>query len=186
MSAPVQFTGERFLPECTGEIWAEHWHRYLFAARFVAGKNVLDAASGEGYGSAWLARHAASVTGLDLDVPTVEAAKLKYASPTLRFESGSVTKMPFADASFDCAVSFETLEHLGEQEAMLRELKRVLRPDGLLIISTPNRVEYSERREFRNEFHVRELDEDEFRALLLLQFPAQRWFGQKLLFNSAV
>lgn len=186
MPTPDDFTGERFLPECTGEIWAEHWHRYLFAARHVAGKDVLDAACGEGYGSAWLARHAKSVTGLDIDVSTIATARAKYAAPALRFEVGSIAAMPFADASFDCAISFETLEHLAEQDAMLAELRRVLRPDGLLIISTPNRLEYSDKRNFRNEFHVRELYEDEFRALLAGHFGAQHWYGQKLVFNSAL
>ena len=186
MPTPDDFTGERFLPECTGEIWAEHWHRYLFAARHVAGRDVLDAACGEGYGAAWLARHAKSVTGLDVDAPTIAAARAKYLAPGLRFETGSVAAMPFADASFDCVVSFETLEHLAEQQAMLAELRRVLRPDGVLIISTPNKVEYSEKRDFHNEFHVRELYEDEFRALLGRNFGAQRWYGQRLVFNSAL
>src|SRR5512141_2103183 len=122
MPTPDDFTGERFLPECTGEIWAEHWHRYVFAAQHVAGKDVLDAACGEGYGAAWLARHAKSVIGLDIDLPTVVAARAKYPVPGLRFEAGSVAAMPFADASFDCAVSFETLEHLAEQQEMLAEL----------------------------------------------------------------
>jgi SAM-dependent methyltransferase len=184
--SPVQFTGERFLPECGGEIWAEHWHRYLFARQLVAGKSVLDAASGEGYGSAWLAHSAASVVGLDIHRPTVEAARLRYRASNLTFEVGSVTAMPFADASFDCVVSFETLEHLEGQEQMLAEIRRVLRPHGFVLISTPNRSEYTERREFHNEFHVLELDQEEFRALLDKRFPAQRWFGQKLLFNSAV
>jgi SAM-dependent methyltransferase len=184
--SPVQFTGERFLPECGGEIWAEHWHRYLFARKLVAGKSVLDAASGEGYGAAWLAHSAASVIGLDLHRPTIDAARQRYRASNLTFEVGSVTAMPFADASFDCVVSFETLEHLEGQEQMLAEIRRVLRPDGFVVISTPNRTEYTERRDFHNEFHVLELDKDEFYALLGKRFPAQRWFGQKLLFNSAI
>jgi ubiquinone/menaquinone biosynthesis C-methylase UbiE len=186
MPTPDDFTGERFLPECTGEIWAEHWHRYLFAARHVAGRDVLDAACGEGYGAAWIARHAKSVTGLDVDAPTIAAARAKYTTPGLRFETGSVATMPFADASFDCVVSFETLEHLAEQQAMLAEMRRVLRPEGILIISTPNRIEYSEKRDFHNEFHVRELSEGEFHALLGRHFGAQRWYGQRLVFNSAL
>ena len=186
MPTPDEFTGERFLPQCSGEIWAEHWHRYLFAAAHVAGRDVLDAACGEGYGAALLAQRARSVTGLDIDGPTIAAARAKYAMPALRFETGSVTAMPFADASFDCVVSFETLEHLAEQEAMLAEMRRVLRPHGVLIISTPNRVEYSDKRNFHNEYHVKELSEDEFRALLGRHFGAQRWYGQRLVFNSAL
>ncbi|MEO8132713.1 MAG: methyltransferase domain-containing protein [Betaproteobacteria bacterium] len=186
MAISEVFTGERFVPDCTGEIWAEHWHRYLFATRFVGGKDVLDAACGEGYGAAWLARSAKSVSGLDVDTPTVDAARVKYRLPSLQFDVGSVAAMPYADASFDCAVSFETLEHLAEQEAMLREFRRVLRPDGLLIISTPNKSEYSDKRQFQNAFHVRELYAEEFRALLGRHFGAQRWMGQKLTFNSAL
>lgn len=186
MPTPDEFTGERFLPQCSGEIWAEHWHRYLFAAAHVAGCDVLDAACGEGYGAALLARHAKSVIGLDIDGPTIAAARAKYAVPALRFAAGSVTAMPFADASFDCVVSFETLEHLAEQQAMLAEMRRVLRPQGVLIISTPNRVEYSDKRDFHNEFHVRELSEAEFRDLLGRYFGAQRWYGQRLVFNSAL
>lgn len=186
MSSPAEFTGERFMPECAGEIWAEHWHRYVFASRLVAALDVLDAACGEGYGAAWLARSARSVTGLDIDLPTVEAARARYARPRLSFEAGSVISMPFGDGSFDCVVSFETLEHLAEQREMMAEMRRVLRPGGFLVISTPNRPEYSERRDFHNAFHVRELDAAEFRALIAERFPAQRWYGQKLLFNSAI
>jgi SAM-dependent methyltransferase len=186
MSSPAEFTGERFMPECTGEMWAEHWHRYLFASRLVTGLDVLDAACGEGYGAAWLAHAARSVTGLDIDVPTLEAARARYGRPGLSFEAGSVTAMPFADASFDCVVSFETLEHLAEQREMMAEMRRVLKPDGFLVISTPNRVEYSERRDFHNAFHVRELDAAEFRAVIAERFAAQRWYGQKVLFHSAI
>src|SRR5450756_603582 len=121
MPTPDDFTGERFLPECTGEIWAEHWHRYVFAARHVAGKDVLDAACGEGYGAALLARHARTVTGLDVDAPTIAAARAGCLAPVVRFETGSVAAMPFADATFDRVVSFETLEHLAEQQSMLAE-----------------------------------------------------------------
>ena len=95
MSNHDDFTGERFLPQCTGEIWAEHWHRYLFAARHVAGRDVLDAACGDGYGAAWLARHARSVTGLDIDATTIAAARAKYRHPELRFETGDIAAMPF-------------------------------------------------------------------------------------------
>ena len=186
MPTPDEFTGERFLPECSGEIWAEHWHRYVFAARHVTGLDVLDIACGEGYGSAMLAGAAKSVTGVDIDMPTVENARRKYTSPRLRFDVGSVSRIPLPDTSFDCVVSFETLEHLAEQEEMLSEFRRVLRPDGFIVISTPNKVEYSEKRNFYNEFHVRELYESQFRDLIGRHFGAQRWYGQRLLFNSAI
>ena len=69
MSDNLSFTGERFTPECVREIWYEHWHRYALAARYAAGRRVLDAACGEGYGSALLARHAKDVVGVDKALP---------------------------------------------------------------------------------------------------------------------
>ena len=76
--ADITFTGERFVPGCAGEIAYEHWHRYAFARQFVAGKRVLDAACGEGYGSALLASVAASVVGVDIDAPAVAHAAERY------------------------------------------------------------------------------------------------------------
>src|SRR5512132_2950714 len=87
-----EFTGERFLPSCSGEIAYEHWHRYAFARRFVAGKRVLDAACGEGYGSALLAQSAASIVGVDIHAGVIGAAREAYAQrANIRFETASVT-----------------------------------------------------------------------------------------------
>jgi ubiquinone/menaquinone biosynthesis C-methylase UbiE len=92
----------------------------------------------------------------------------------VRFEAASVATLPFADASFDAVVSFETIEHVDGalQEQMLRELRRVLKPGGFLVISSPNKAVYSDKRGFTNEFHVRELYFDEFDALLAARLPA--------------
>ena len=65
----MEFTGERFLPECLGEIAMEHYHRYFFATAFIAGKDVLDIASGEGYGTHILSHYASHVTGVDVTSP---------------------------------------------------------------------------------------------------------------------
>src|SRR6266566_4861453 len=103
-----EFTGERFLPSCSGEIAYEHWHRYAFARRFVAGKRVLDAACGEGYGSALLGEAAASVVGVDIDGPTIAHALTRYGNGGgVRFIEGSCTELPLPDASIDVVVSFE-------------------------------------------------------------------------------
>src|SRR5436190_10605249 len=97
-----EFTGERFLPSCSGEIAYEHWHRYAFARRFVAGKRVLDVACGEGYGSALLAQVAATVTGIDIDAAAVAHARESYAALTnLRFNEGSAATLPLLDGSVD-------------------------------------------------------------------------------------
>ena len=91
-SQPLPFTGERFTPECVREIWYEHWHRYVFARAFVRGKRVLDAACGEGYGSALLADEAASVVGIDVDAAAIQHARSRYGDrQKLRIERGDCT-----------------------------------------------------------------------------------------------
>jgi SAM-dependent methyltransferase len=179
----LTFTGERFLPDCLGEIAYEHWHRYTFARRLATGKRVLDAACGEGYGSALLAANAAEVIGVDIDVATLEHAAARYAPvERLRFVHGSCSALPIPDASVDLVVSFETVEHLSEtdQVAMLREFARVLSAEGVLVISSPNKRLYSDLREYRNEFHLHELYRDGLTALLGGAFPAQHWYHQRL------
>lgn len=186
---PLEFTGERFLPGVEGEIAHEHWHRYAFARRFVAGRRVADIACGEGYGSALLAAVAKSVVGVDIDAASIEHARNAYRSwPTLRFVEASASALPLADASVDVVVSFETLEHLPAeaQPRMIAEFARVLAPEGVLVISSPNRPEYSDARNFVNPFHLHELDRGELAQLLAGAFPAQRWFRQRRYIGSAL
>jgi len=189
MPSDLEFTGERFVPGIAGEIAYEHWHRYAFARRFVAGKRVLDVACGEGYGSALLAQVAAAVTGIDIDAAAVAHARESYAAlSNLRFDEGSAAALPLADASVDVVVSFETIEHLprADQPRMLAEIARVLTVEGVLVLSTPNPVEYSTARDFHNPFHQHEPHRAELEALLRGAFPAQRWFRQRRYFGSAV
>lgn len=183
----LEFTGERFTPECLREIWYEHYHRYAFAQPLARGLRVLDAACGEGYGSALVAGVAESVLGLDVSSEAIAHARARYAQPTLRFEQADVTALDqLPAASFDLILSFETLEHLHAQEAMLRGFRRLLAPGGLLLASTPDKRNYSDIPQFRNEHHVRELYREEFEALLAGVFPHRRLYAQKLLFQSVL
>ena len=189
MSSELTFTGERFLPACGGEIAYEHWHRYAFARRFVAGRRVLDAACGEGYGTALLATIASSAVGVDVDLATIEHARATYGeSARLGFLAASCTGLPLPSESVDVVVSFETIEHISaaDQREMVSEFSRVLKPDGLLVISSPNRRLYSEARNYVNEFHVHELDRDDLARLLAPGFPAQRWLRQRLICWSGI
>ena len=183
-ASSLTFTGERFTPEVRGAIWYEHWHRYAVAVPAAAGLRVLDAACGEGYGSALLARAAAHVTGLDIDADAIAHARDRYARPNLQFACGSVTGIPLTDASVDLVVSFETIEHLVEQREMLAEFRRVLAPAGALLLSSPNRPVYNEAGGEPNHFHVRELDRAELRALLDAVFPRQAWYAQRVSAHS--
>ena len=187
MSDKLEFTGERFTPECEREIWYEHLHRYAFAAQWGRGARILDAACGEGYGSALLAESAESVTGVDIDPETIGHARRRYGHlRNLNFEVADCTRLPFEDGEFQQVVSFETLEHLAEQEALLAEFRRVLAGDGFLVLSSPDKAVYSEQQGFVNEHHVRELYREDLEQLLRAEFPALRVFGQKLLFHSAI
>ncbi len=183
----LDFTGERFTPECVREIWYEHWHRYVFARQLAKGKRVLDAACGEGYGSALLADVAANVLGADISDETIAHARDRYGTVSnLRFERADATQLDIAADSFDLIVSFETLEHIAAQESLVAGFARALSDDGVLVISSPDKKTYSDDRGFANEFHVRELYRDELLDLLRPHFPVVRLFGQKLLFQSAI
>ena len=183
----LEFTGERFTPECVREIWYEHWHRYAFAMPLCRGKRVLDAACGEGYGSNLLAGVASEVIGVDVSDAAIAHAHSRYAGkPGLQFQTGDAAALSFPDRRFDVVVSFETLEHLAAQNELVAGFARVLADDGVLLISSPDKRTYSEIAGFRNEFHVHELYREELLELLGRHFPEVRLYGQKLLFQSAL
>lgn len=189
MTTPsLEFTGERFTPECVREIWYEHMHRYAFARPLARGLRVLDAACGEGYGSALLADAAEEVLGLDISPQAIAHARARYGTrANLRFDVADCTALDhLPSASFDLIASFETLEHVEAQERMLDGFARLLKPGGLLLVSTPDKRNYSDIPGTVNEYHVRELYRDQFEALLASRFAAHRLFGQKLLFQSAL
>ncbi len=168
-------------------MWAEHWHRYHAIQHLVADKRVLDVACGEGYGSALLSRVASAVSGVDISNDAITHATAKYLTQkNLKFTEASCTQLPFTDHSFDVVVSFETIEHITEHDAFLDEIKRVLTVDGLLIISSPNKAEYSDARNFQNEFHVKELYRDELATLIAKRFEHARWLSQRNGFYSLI
>jgi SAM-dependent methyltransferase len=169
MSGPLEYTGERFTPECEREIWYEHFHRYVFALDCCSGLHVLD------------------VIGIDLSEETIAHAEKRYGGrQNLQFQVADCTSLPFADDSFDRVVSFETLEHLKDHEGLMSEFRRVLKPNGCLLLSTPDKAVYSDGQDFDNEFHLRELYRDEFETLIGQWFPSSRLLGQKLVFSSAI
>jgi len=185
--AELTFTGERFLPTLTGEIWLEHWHRYHFAALAARGARVLDVASGEGYGTALLAATATSVVGVDASSEAIAHARSAYSAlGNVEFVAGDCAKLPFADGAFDVIVSFETIEHITAQQAFIAETRRLLAPGGMLLLSSPNKAEYTDRRGYQNPFHVAELYRDELSALLAGSYPHMAWYGQGIGFTSTI
>ncbi len=183
----LAWTGERCLPWIDDvQVVYEHLHRYYLAASIGAGRRILDLGCGEGYGSAILAEAGpASVLGVDIDQLSIEYARETYRRPNLSFAVGAAPSLSdFPSAGFDLVVCFEVIEHLEEQEATLSEIVRLLAPEGVLFMSTPDRAIYSEDRSYRNPFHVREMNEPEFTALLARSFSHLTMWGQNVTAGS--
>jgi GT2 family glycosyltransferase len=184
--APLGFTGERMTGAAQGQIEIEHLHRYFLAREMARGLRVLDIACGEGYGAELMAQVAESVLGVDVSEEAVRFAERNYRRPNLSFRQGDGRAIPLPDASVDLVASFETLEHFYEHEAFLAEIRRVLRPGGVLLLSTPDRDVYSPDGRPANAFHVRELDQPEFMALVSGRFRHVTLYGQRPMVGSAI
>lgn len=182
----LPFTGERYVPGIEGHIELEHRHRYYLARRLAAGKRVLDIACGEGYGSDILAESAVEVVGIDIDAESIAHAQAKYPRKNLSFLTGNCEHVPLPDQCVDLVVSFETLEHTSEHEKMLSEIRRVLTPDGVLILSSPNKIIYLAADNLPNPFHKKELDLPEFRELAGRYFQNVRILGQRVAYGSLI
>lgn len=163
------YNGERFVPEeCDGEMKAEHYQRYYLAQQLSRGRIILDAACGEGYGSGLLSEVAERVVGLDIDDEAICRAKKKYERDNLSFVTGSIESLPFESKCFDMVVSFETIEHVDSdiQKKFLSEILRVLKDDGVLIMSTPNKKIYTDSVGGDNKYHIKEFYGDEYMVFL--------------------
>jgi len=178
----LEWTGERYLPWIRNATMAyEHLHRYGFAAQFAKGKRVLDFGSGEGYGSNILAGSAAYVLGIDIDPACIQHASFKYNRTNLAFEIGAFARVSSQpDHSFDLIVCFEAIEHTSDHIALLTEVKRLLKKDGLFIVSTPDKTTYRKESPEGNPFHVRELELAEFHQLLMSYFRESNLLGQRI------
>ncbi len=185
-SRPIAFSGERLTGAASGQVEIEHYHRYLLAREFCRGRDVLDVACGEGYGTALIAQVAASAIGVELDPAVVTAARAEFDRPNLHYQQGDARALAIPDASVDIVVSFETLEHLAEQDQFLGELRRVMRPGGLLIISTPDRDVYSPVGSPPNPYHVLELARSEFESLLARHFHHISFALQRAIIGSVI
>jgi SAM-dependent methyltransferase len=163
---PLHLTGERTLPDVPEENYWYRRHRvvYDWIAQRVHGRRVVDLACGEGYGSAALARTAASVVGVDANPEAFEHARLKYTGPTLRFERDMIETW---SGDVDCVVFLQTIEHVRDPDAVLDRLRGLIGPHGVAYVSTPNVLTLAPEGAQRsaNPWHVREYRPAEYRAL---------------------
>ena len=181
-----RFSGERLTDEAKGQIEIEHLHRYFFARHYCRGKDVRDITSGEGYGSAYLAQVAQSFISVEIDPISTEHTRKSCDYPSLRFQIGDSRRIDLPDVSVDVVVSFETLEHFLEQEAFPKEVRRVLRDDGISIIIKLDQDYYSPTCSSGNLFHVRKLTKDQFVSFLQQKFPWVSLCLQRPMIGSVV
>jgi SAM-dependent methyltransferase len=164
----LPLTGERTVPGIAEENYWFRRHEVVYEALLhrCAGRTVLEAGSGEGYGANMIAGVASSVTGLDYDVTAAGHVHARY--PRVRMLRGNLAALPFLDGAVDTVVNLQVIEHLWDQPGFLAECHRVLSPGGELLISTPNRITFSPGRDTPlNPFHTRELNAAELTALLV-------------------
>ena len=179
-------TGERLEQGDLSQGMAEHLHRYKIAEMFCKDKSVLDIACGEGYGTNLLSKLAKTVAGVDIDNQTILEAKIKYTSPNIQFAQGDTSNIPFPDSTFDVVVSFETIEHHDKHDEMIKEIKRVLKPNGIIIISTPDKYVYTDLKGTINKFHIKELYKKEFIDLIKTYFSYATILNQKFITGSYI
>jgi SAM-dependent methyltransferase len=181
-------TGERFLPGSiySAEVAYDHFARYRLAERYVEGKDAIDLGCGVGYGTHFLAKVARSIIGVDLSDEAVAYASGCYRAPNLRYEVGSVTDLPYEDRSFEAAVSFEVIEHLENPEDLVLQARRLLKDDGVFVVSTPDKQTYSNDRNSVNPHHLGEMYPLEFKELLERNFEHVQMYWQGALAGSMV
>jgi len=175
---PLHLTGERTLPDVPEE---NYWfRRHLVVYEWIAarerGRRVVDLACGEGYGSAVLARTAASVVGVDANPEAHEHARLKYGGGRLRFERDMVETW---SGDVDCVAFLQTIEHVQDPDAVMGRLRDLAGPAGVVYVSTPNVLTLAppgaERSD--NPWHMREYRPEEFRALCERSFTRVELLG---------
>ena len=181
----IDHKGERIELSNTNITLLEHIHRYIFASNYIKDKIVLDAACGTGYGSNYLSNYAKMVYGIDINADVIDNNKEIYKKENLIFTNGSVYQLPYDDNMFDVIVSFETIEHVDNGEKVFSEFNRVLKDNGLLIISTPNK-NISIQNNINNPFHVHEYFEEEFIEFLNKYFNNVNIYYQSNLFLNII
>jgi SAM-dependent methyltransferase len=172
----LALTGERTLPGIADE---NYWFRrheaaYAWLAAWCTGAVVIDAGCGEGYGAAYLRRTAGRVVALDYAPDVVTHAARTY--PALDVARADLQRLPLRDGAAEVVVSLQTVEHLHDQPGFVAECARVLRPAGMLVLTTPNRLTFSPDGTL-NPFHTRELSAPELANLLAPRFAVTRLLG---------
>ncbi len=152
--------------------------RYKFVLKYVKDKSIIDIGCGARMGPYILSEAASNVVGIDNSEEAIQFCKRKWPRRNISYLTADATKIPFEDNKFDIAVSFEVIEHIEDYVTYLKEVKRILRPDGIFILSTPNRPVASPSDKLSNVDHFREFDSEELRNILKKHFNEIVFYGQ--------
>lgn len=183
----LKFTGERLIPKINvgRAFYYEHLARYFFASQFSKSKTVLDVACGTGYGCKIISvtGKATKVVGIDVSAESIKFSQKYYRKDNIDYlVDDAQTLSSQSNDSFDLIVSFETIEHLNYPEKFIKQTKRLLKNDGILIISTPNTNTYPK----GNKYHINEQTPDEFRLLLKKYYKYVENYYQKFYLSNLI
>ncbi|MFN2613241.1 MAG: methyltransferase domain-containing protein [Actinomycetota bacterium] len=176
---PDVFGSDRVYPDGSFMFQCHLFGYRDLASRLQPGVRVLDLACGDGYGSAVVAARGCETVGLDLDGALLAQSAGKYRAA--RFVAASALRLPFAESTFDAVGALQVIEHLVETQELLREIARVLRPGGLLYVTTPNiaQLPATASKEF-NPHHLRDFTPGELETELRAVFGEVQLYGQML------
>src|SRR5438445_7281231 len=157
----------------------EQVSRYVYALQFVENKSVLDVACGRGYGTHFISEKSKKMIGVDIRSDYIEFARSNYVSHNLQFFENDATKINLTNDTFDVIISFETIEHLHDVDSFLKEIVRLLKNNGILLLSTPNGdLSSQDHGKPTNDLHIKEYSESDLRMLLSRFFKRVEMMGQ--------
>ena len=174
--------GERYVPQIDpykAAMHLGHMASYKYALRYAYGREVLDLGCGVGYGAHYLASYGARrVVAADVDGVTLDYARATYSHPCIHYQRCDAQRLPFADVAFEFVFSSQVIEHMPDTRAFLTEIKRVLKPQGACLITTPNRHLFSpDPSERPCGFHINEMTPQQFELLGRGIFPGVQMVG---------
>ena len=176
---------ERIIPETCGQSPEKYleYLRHFFAYNVVRTllseqSSVLEIGCGDGYGASYLSQYVQHITGLDIYENVIHHASQKYQSERCAFQVYDGLHIPYQSQMYDAAIAFQVIEHIRDDRYFLTELQRVIKPDGMCILTTPNGM-YRIKQGAKpwNRFHVREYYPNELERILKTLFADVRIWG---------
>ncbi|MBI4708037.1 MAG: class I SAM-dependent methyltransferase [Candidatus Omnitrophica bacterium] len=161
-----------------GLIYKEHLSRYKFCLSYISDKTVLDLGSSRRDGPILLGASAEEVTAMDIQFEDIKYARDNFPKANVKYLAADGISLPFKSANFDVVICLEVIEHISNHDQLLAEIKRVLKPCGISIISTPNKKMVKIYGTQDNPLHVKEIEYEEFKSLLNKYFSKVEFYGQ--------